>query len=134
MDTLLHNANLHLWRWRRDDPCLLCGNRQTLMHVLNMCPVTLQARRFKHCHDAMLRQIVYTISSHLQPTAQLTSDLSDYHFPHHITPTTQRPDVVWWDDSKKKLCLIELTVCFETLFNDARERKMARYEPQQAQN
>ena len=67
--------------------------------------------------------------------AQLTSDLSDYHFPHHIIPTTQRPDVVWWDDSKKKLCLIELTVCFETSFNDARERKMVRYEElhQQAQ-
>ena len=35
---------------------------------------------------------------------------------------------MWWDDSKKKLCLIELTVCFETSFNDARERKMVRYE------
>ena len=42
---------------------------------------------------------------------------------------------MWWDDSKKKLCLIELTVCFETSFNDARERKMVRYEElhQQAQ-
>ena len=115
------------WQQKRDDTCPLCGNWQTLIHVLNTCPVTLQARQFNHRHDAVLRRIVYTISSHLQPTAQLTSDLSDYHFPHHIIPTTQRPDVVWRDDSKKKLYLIELTVYFETLFNDVRERKMARY-------
>ena len=100
-----------------------CGNRQTLIHVLNTCPIALQARRFNHRHDALLWQIVYTISSHLQPTAQLTSDLSDYLFPHHIIPTTRGGMI-----ARRNWCLIELTVCFETSFNDARERKMVRYE------
>ena len=44
VDTLPHNANLKLWQKRRDDTCTLCGNRQTLIHVLNTCPVALQAR------------------------------------------------------------------------------------------
>ena len=58
----------------------------------------------------------------------MTSDLSAYNFPHHITPTTLRPDVVVWDDARKKLLLIELTVCFETMFEDAAQRKQAKYE------
>ena len=127
VDTLPHNANLHLWRKRNNNTCFLCGDRQSLIHVLNICPVALQARRFNRRHDAILRQIVSTISSNLQLTEKLTSDLSEYEFPHHIVPTTLRPDVVWWDDQKKKLKLIELTVCFETSFEAAAKRKQLRY-------
>ena len=56
VDTLPHNANLHLWP-KRNDVCPLCGNRQTLIHVLNACPVALQARRYNHRHDTVLRKI-----------------------------------------------------------------------------
>ena len=45
LDTLPHNAN-HLLRKRRDNICPLCGDRQTLVHVLNMCPVALITRRY----------------------------------------------------------------------------------------
>ena len=128
VDTLPHNANLHLWQKRRDDTCPLCGQRQTLIHVLNACPVALQTRRYNHRHDTVLEKIVTTISSHLQPTERLTSDLSDYLFPHHIVSTTLRPDIVWWDDVKKKLGLAELTICFETSFDGAAERKRTKYE------
>ena len=37
-DTLPHNANLHLWRKLPSPSCKLCGQRQTLLHVLNACP------------------------------------------------------------------------------------------------
>ena len=127
VDTLPHNANLHLWRKRNDDACPLCGDRQTLIHVLNACPVALQARRYNHRHDAVLRKIVAVVSNHLLPTETLTSDLSNYQFPHHIVPTSSRPDIVWWDDTKKKLNLVELTICFETSFDGAAERKQAKY-------
>ena len=33
-----------------------------------------------------------------------------------------------WDDIRKRLLLVELTVCFETMFVDAAERKRAKYE------
>ena len=35
--------------------------------------------------------------------------------------------MVWWDDSQKQLWLLELTVCFETSFEEARERKEVKY-------
>ena len=34
---------------------------------------------------------------------------------------------MWWDDTKKKLSLVELTICFETSFDGAAERKQAKY-------
>ena len=35
LDTLPHNANLHLWGRRGSNNCPLCEERQTLIHVLN---------------------------------------------------------------------------------------------------
>ena len=34
-DTLPHNANPQLWREMESETCPLCGERQTLIHVLN---------------------------------------------------------------------------------------------------
>ena len=56
-------------------------------------------------------------------TTNFTADLETYCFPLHIAATDLRPDMVWWDDSQKQLWLAELTVCFETSFEEARERK-----------
>ena len=39
VDILPHNANLQLWRKKESDTCPLCGERQTLVHVLNCCRV-----------------------------------------------------------------------------------------------
>ena len=77
--------------------------------------------------NAVLRKIVAVVSNHLLPTETLTSDLSNYQFPHHIVPTSSRPDIVWWDGTKKKLSVVELTICFETSFDGAAERKQAKY-------
>ena len=49
-----------------------------------------------------------------------------------LSTTDLRPDIVWWDDSVKKILLIELTVCFESSFKHAAERKMAKYEARSA--
>ena len=43
-DTLPHNANLALWKGHPCE-CKLCGERQTLLHILCNCPVALQLRR-----------------------------------------------------------------------------------------
>ena len=39
VDILPHDANLQLWRKKECDTCPLCGERQTLIHVLNCCRV-----------------------------------------------------------------------------------------------
>ena len=95
--------------------------------ILNMCPVALRARRYNNRHDAVLQKITTTISNHLQPTERMTCDLSEYVFPQHIAPMTLRPDIVLWDDTKRRVLLIELTACFETSFDNAAERKRAKY-------
>ena len=63
-------------------------------------------------------------SSDLQPGFQMTADLDvSYHFPSHITSTDLRPDIVIWSDTRRTVLIIELTVCFETNYADAQERK-----------
>ena len=52
---------------------------------------------------------------------------STYHYPPNIGCTDARPDIEVWDDIAKQVSLIELTVCFETNFEAARERKVSRY-------
>ena len=44
-DTLPHNSNLSLWKGHPSE-CKLCGQRQTLLHVLCNCPVAFQLRRY----------------------------------------------------------------------------------------
>jgi hypothetical protein len=55
-DTLPHNANLSLWR-KSDNlsvACKLCGDRQTLCHILNKYKVALQLCRYNTRHDEVL--------------------------------------------------------------------------------
>ena len=128
VDTLPHNANLHLWKKRKDGFCPLCGERQTLIHVLNTCKAARDARRYNVRHDTVLNEIVSLISAYTKPPATLSADLGDYNFPHHIVPTDLRPVIVWWDDSRRRILLIELTICFESSFQHAAERKELKYE------
>ena len=104
--------------------CPLCGEKQTLIHILNACRVAGDERRYNPRHDAI---IVSFLSANSSPTAHLTSDLGSYAFPQHIVATDLRPDIVWWDDSSNKILLIELTVCFESSFRKAAEWKTAKY-------
>ena len=127
VDTLPHNLNLCLWNKRENAACTLCGDDQSLIHVLNICRVARDERRFNSRHDAVLREIVALISAYLPPSVSISSDLGSYSFPQHIVSTDLRPDVVWWDDETRKLCLLELTVCFETSFEEAAQRKKIRY-------
>ena len=47
-DTLPHNCNLKLLGRRVSSACSLCGQHQTLHHVLNNCPMALELRRCSH--------------------------------------------------------------------------------------
>ena len=128
VDILPHNANLHQWKKRNDPSCPLCHENQTLMHVLNNCRVARDARRYNFRHDAILRVIAEVVQNNIPPTSTLTADIGEsYDFPLHIVTTDLRPDLVWWDEAHKSLILAELTVCFETNFEEAAHRKTAKY-------
>ena len=128
-DTLPHNANLHLWRKKASDTCPLCReDSQNLIHVLNSCRVALELRRYNERHDSVLTVLYDTITQHLPTTSSCTVDLANqYSFPSHIVTTELRPDIVWWDDTNKSVCLVELTVCFDTLLHEAADRKESKY-------
>ena len=128
-DTLPHNANLHLWRKKASDTCPLCReDSQNLIHVLNSCRVALELRRYNERHDSVLTVLYDTITQHLPTTSSCTVDLANqYSFPSHIVATELRPDIVWWDDTNKSVCLVELTVCFDTLLHEAADRKESKY-------
>ena len=121
VDTLPHNTNLHLWGKHNSSACPLCGEKQTLIHVLNSCKVARDERRYNPRHDTILSLISSFLSSKIPSTSHLTSDLGLYAFPQHIVSTDLQPDIVCWDSSLKKIFLIELTVCFETSFQHAAE-------------
>ena len=120
LDTLPHNANLHLWKKLSSALCPLCKlENQSLIYVLNCCEGALWLRRFNECHDRVLHSLVSVIRQFLPPSVSFTADVDGlYQFPCHIVPTELRPDIVWWDDSPCHLMLVELTVCFETTFAD----------------
>ena len=130
LDTLPSNANLQMWGKKLNDICPLCQSaRQTLLHVLNNCPVAMEFRRYSSRHDAVLQVIGDFIKSHLATHYFFTIDSPSgvYSFPHHITPTSLRPDIVWWSDQQRELWLFELTVSYESLVADAGVRKRGKY-------
>ena len=97
---------------------------QNLIHVLNMCRVARDLRRFNNRHDLVLEKIHSAVKKNLPQSAGVTADIDgDYEFPSHIVTTDLRPNIVWWDDSKKTIYLL----CFDTLFSEAASRKMEKY-------
>ena len=128
-DTLPHNSNLARWK-NMSAACTLCGQRQTLQHVLNHCQVALDLRRYNARHDGVLDVIHSFVSADLPRGYQAIADLPDqapYTFPPHIATTDSRPDLVVWNDATREVMLFELTVCFEPNFDDALLRKTEKY-------
>jgi len=70
------------------------------------------------------------LRNHLPPGNSIIADLPDhlpYTFPPHIATTDLRPDIVVWNNSTRSVALLELTVCHESNFVDAYQRKKIRY-------
>ena len=88
LDVLPHNNNLHQWKKRQDRSCPLCSSNQSLLHVLNNCPVAIRLRRYNVRHDKILHQISLVVGAHLGPSASMVVDIGEgYTFPIHIVPT-----------------------------------------------
>ena len=128
LDVLPHNSNLHLWQKKNSPACTLCGGNQTLLHVLNNCTTARDHRRYNSRHDLVLHGVAAAIKSQLPETTTMSVDIGEgYQLPCRIVSTDLRPDILWWDFSHKSVCFVELTVCFETNFVDAAERKTTKY-------
>ena len=126
-DTLPHNVNLCKWKKLSSPQCQLCGETQSLAHILNSCHKALTLGRYSTRHDGVLKVIVDFLQCHMAAGFQITADLpgQQYTFPQDIAPTDLRPDIVMWSTSA--IYLVELTVPFETNIAGAAERKAHRY-------
>ena len=87
-DTLPHNSNLCRWKKLSSPRCQLCGEIQSLTHVLNSCQKALDFRRYTTRHDDVLKVIFDFSKRNLASGLQITADLQgqQYTFPHRPTP------------------------------------------------
>ena len=79
-DTLPHNCNLHLWKKLPSASCNLCGQQQSLLHVLNACPYALEKRRYNDRHDGILESIYIFRKKLLPPSQNVTADLPNLQY------------------------------------------------------
>ena len=72
----------------------------------------MDLRRYSERHDSVLKIFGDFIKSSLPPLYSVTIDhpTDTYSFPHHITPTNLRTDIVWWGERQRELWLFELTI------------------------
>ena len=126
-DTLPHNQNLCLWRRMPSSSCPPVWPGQSLLHVLNNCPVALEIRRYNKRHDSVLGSIFSFLSDHCPVGMNIIADLpgTSYSFPPSVALTDERPDVVMWDSSN--VHLIELTIPHESGLDDASQHKQGKY-------
>ena len=88
----------------------------------------LRWRRYNTRHDAVLSELSKTITKNLPRGTSTITDLgSEYCFPTQLASTDPRPDMVWWNVTTMTATLLELTIPFDTLLNEAAERKRDKY-------
>ena len=127
--TLPTNSNLALWyRGQVLAQCKLCGYPfRTLNHILNKCEEALYQHRLDPRHDSVLSVIHTYLTSHLT-NCNILANIpgKPYTFPIHIAATSERPDIIIWNDEIHSVTLIELTIPFEdNFFMLNRERSTA---------
>ena len=128
-DTLPHNVNLA--RWRKNEClspfCKLCGEKQTLIHVLNSCPKALSLCCYNEGHDAVLDGLANVFARSLPEENKHNADLPNpkpYLVPSHIAQTDERPDLEIQTNSAREVWVIER---FETSYEEAHRRKTTHY-------
>ena len=55
--------------------CKMCGNHETLLHVLNMCQKALEQERFNFRHDSIVNYLVTVLKSLNQGQFEIYADI-----------------------------------------------------------
>ena len=114
-------------RWRKceSDRCPLCGERQTILHVLYNCRVVLLFGRYTWRHNAILKVISEYINAGLKDGWEMTADLNgQYSLPVPLSHfTAARPDIAIWNKTVNRIYFLELTIAFDDYMQNASDRK-----------
>ena len=138
-DSLPTNCNLKLWNKTLSSHCKACdAEKETLLHVLNACPRMLD--RYKWRHDNVLNLLHEFVCESYKDNADvdvlcdlvisngiIQSDQCQQTIPDSVYLTAERPDLVIFNRSRKRIVILELTIPFEQNFQKAYTRKADRY-------
>ena len=131
IDTLPPFRNLKLWGKKMSANCKLCGNTQTLLHVLAECKTMLEQGRYTWRHNCVLNHLETYIRG-LTNNANIISDLpgrslSGLTIPPEVIVRSSRPDLVIHYPEANVIKIIELTVPFETNIEKEHTYKTNKY-------
>ncbi|XP_072182267.1 uncharacterized protein [Diadema setosum] len=124
--------NLSRWGKRLNTRCTLCGNHETLLHILNNCKSALEQGRCNYRHNSILQYLVSFIGKVKPDKVICHADLPGHDInggtvPSDLTPTSERPDIVLVNQSSKSVVIGELTVPFKSNIDSAHNRKSEKY-------
>ena len=118
------NNNLKRWNKIKSDSCHLCKNKQTQLHVLNNCSVSVNEGRYTWRHDSVLWTMLYYINQLQNKGYKVFADVQGYPSTSELF-SNHRPDIAL--KKNDEIVSIELTICFETNIIKSREYKVNRY-------
>ncbi len=133
-NTLPVNSNLALWGKTLNQACALCGRKETLLHVLNGCPIMLDQGRYTYRHNNILSVILKALVNMYSDTSEsykIYSDIEGRHalgggtIPPDVLPTNEKPDIVIMKPGE--ITIIELSVPFESNIKIRHEFKCNKY-------
>lgn len=117
-------ANMKRWGRSVNNLCTLCQAIQTNKHVLSNCSAPGPLSRYSVRHNNILTILIEYLISVLPSSSTFYADLP-HRAPISTIFHTLRPDLVI--QLNNKIMVLELTVCHETNFSAARERKISKY-------
>ena len=135
LNTLPTADNLRRWGKRVNDRCPLCGNTQTLLHVLSNCSVSLDQGRLTWRHNSVLLTLIESIQPLLHENFSLYSDLPGFTAAHggvippHILVTSLRPDLFIINETSKQIIFFELTCPWDGNVARSHTYKEEKYTP-----
>lgn len=113
--------------------CALCGHiPETLLHVLNNCPVSPRQQRYTWQHNHVLsclhENLLKHQPAHVETFVDLGTEDNSATIPMDILLTNQRPDLSTVNRTTRRITLVELTVCWDLIHAATKTRKEQRYE------
>ena len=99
--------------------CHICGNHETLFHILNNCKTALTQGRYNYRHDSVVSYLVNVcqILNNVDKVIEVYADIKGHTvnggtIPQDIVVTSSRPDIVLVDRGNEEFILAELTCPF----------------------
>ena len=99
INSLPTSDNLKRWGEKLNTQCKLCGNHETLCHILNSCLKALNQERFNYRHDSVINYLVSVIQREKKDCIEFYADLPGLTInggtiPSDNVVTVERPDIV----------------------------------------